>query len=145
MAQPAAQFSPLSAPLVLRGECVEGDPWTVMARPVDRVGTALLTGNVSAVDVHVFDLSGQSPNVPIYHAQPAVNTVVLGAAVVTADWTEDPTGYTVIYSLDPLDFGGAQGGRRYAMKITLTTVASATLSKAPKTILLYVDVRGVPE
>lgn len=144
MSQQAAQFLPLSGPLVLRGECVEGDAWVLMARPVDRVGTALLTANVSVVDVFIYDLSSGAASDPIHHVQPAVATVVLGAAVVTADWTQDATGYTVRYTLDPADFGGAQGGRRYLVKLVLTTVASATLA-GPKTVLLYVDVRGAAE
>lgn len=144
MAQQAAQFLPLSAPLVLRGECIEGDSWVLMARPVDRVGTALLVGNVSAVDAYVYDLSSGAASDPIHHAQPAVASVVQAAAVVTADWTQDSPGYTVRYTLDPADFGGAQGGRRYRLKLVLTTVASATLS-GPKTILLDIDVRGAQE
>ena len=131
-----------ASPLVIRATVPEGHAWPIVARLEDDLGALLVAGaaagNVSAVELTVFEASGDA-QIVVHHEYPVAATVLV-AATSDARWTVSGDGYGFRHTIDASKF--SKGGAQYVAQYVFTLVAGGAASQSYKTLRVEVTVVG---
>lgn len=107
---------------IIKGNIIEGGDCLLQARLIDMAdNSVVLTSQIGALRVSVYDTSSQTPSTNIYTgASPAVVVSSVVPLTVPATWTKDSTGRNFTFTLLNADVtGGFEGGHVYRVQFRL--------------------------
>lgn len=119
----------MSAPVVVRGEFLEGSDIRVMARVLKHDGSVLTQADCTAsgASYYVYDLNGSDPTAAIISATGLNPNTFVTASLSTSGWTVDSIGYNFLWVLQNSSVFqapyAATGGHRYRAEVRIATTS----------------------